>query len=124
MAESIWIKPRKFRHSGGVKRQNNLREHLRFIDFLSPRARVYSIVDSDWSIRFVHLHAAELEAVSIRLVVGGKVIVVENPDAEHSRVNARTQEEDGDEARHLVGKRFRQTFRAAGGDFQSQRGAK
>lgn len=66
---------------------------------------VYSIVDFDWSIGFVPLHATELEAVGIRLVMGGKVVVVENPDAEHSRVNAGTQEEDGDEARHLVEKR-------------------
>lgn len=50
----------------------------------------------------VHLHATELEAVSIRLVVGGKVVVVENPDAENSGVNAGTQEEDSDEARHLM----------------------
>lgn len=49
-----------------------------------------------------HLHAAELEAVSISLVMGGQVVVVENPDAEHSGVNASTQEEDCDEARHLV----------------------
>lgn len=68
---------------------------------------MYSIVDSDWSVRCVPLHATELEAVSIRLVVGGKVVVVENPDAEHSRVNAGTQEEDGEEARHLVEKRLR-----------------
>lgn len=47
-------------------------------------------------------HAAELEAVSISLVMGGKVVVVEDPDAENGRVNARTQEEDCDEARHLV----------------------
>lgn len=50
----------------------------------------------------VPLHATELEAVSIGLVMGGKVVVVENADAENSRVNARTEEEDGDEARHLV----------------------
>lgn len=53
----------------------------------------------------VCLHATELEAVSIRLVMGGKVVVVEHPDAENGRVNARTQEEDGDKARHLVEKR-------------------
>lgn len=35
-------------------------------------------------------------------MMGGQVVVVENPDAEHSGVNAGTQEEDGDEARHLV----------------------
>lgn len=52
----------------------------------------------------VCLHAAELEAVSISLVMGGKVVVVENPDAENGRVNARTQEEDCDKARHLVEK--------------------
>lgn len=51
-----------------------------------------------------HLHATELEAVGISLVMGGKVVVVENPDAENSRVNACAQEEDGDEARHLVDK--------------------
>lgn len=34
--------------------------------------------------------------------MGGEVVVVENPDAEHSGVNACAQEEDCDEARHLV----------------------
>lgn len=51
-----------------------------------------------------NLHATELEAVGISLVMGGKVVVVENPDAEHSRVHASTQEKDGDETRHLVEK--------------------
>lgn len=50
----------------------------------------------------LHSHAAELEAVGISLVMRGEVVVVENPDAEHSGVNARAQEEDCDEARHLV----------------------
>lgn len=50
----------------------------------------------------VHLHAAELEAVSVSLVMGGQVVVVENPNAEHSGVNTGAQEEDCDEARHLV----------------------
>lgn len=49
-----------------------------------------------------HLHAAELEAVGVGLVVGGQVVVVKDPDPEHGGVNAGTQEEDGDEARHLV----------------------
>lgn len=48
------------------------------------------------------LHAAELQAVGVGLVVGGQVVVVEDPNAEHGGVNAGTQEEDGDEARHLV----------------------
>lgn len=34
--------------------------------------------------------------------MGGQVVVVENANAEHSGVNAGTQEEDCDEARHLV----------------------
>lgn len=50
----------------------------------------------------VHVHAAELEAVGIRLVMGGQVVVVENPNAEHSGVHTCAQEEDCDEARHLV----------------------
>lgn len=36
--------------------------------------------------------------------MGGQVVVVKDPDAEHSGVNAGTQEEDCDEARHLVEK--------------------
>lgn len=52
----------------------------------------------------IHIHSAELEAVSISLVMGSKVVVVENTDAENGRINARTQEEDCDEARHLVDK--------------------
>lgn len=51
-----------------------------------------------------HLHAAELEAVGVRLVMGGQVVVVEDPDTEHGGVDAGTEEEDGDEARHLVEK--------------------
>lgn len=35
-------------------------------------------------------------------MVGGQVVVVKDPDPEHGGVNAGTQEEDGDEARHLV----------------------
>lgn len=38
----------------------------------------------------VDLHPTELEAVSISLMMGGKVVVVENPDAENSGVNAGT----------------------------------
>lgn len=52
----------------------------------------------------IHIHSAELEAVSISLVMGSKVVVVENTDAENGRINARTQEEDCDETRHLVEK--------------------
>lgn len=37
--------------------------------------------------------------------MGGQVVVVKDPDAKHSGVNAGTQKEDGDEARHLVRKR-------------------
>lgn len=48
------------------------------------------------------LHAAELQAVGVRLVVRGQVVVVEDTDTEHGGVNAGAQEEDGDEARHLV----------------------
>lgn len=52
----------------------------------------------------VCLHAAKLEAVSVRLVVRSQVVVVEHPNAEHCRVDAGAKEEDGDEARHLVGR--------------------
>ena len=34
--------------------------------------------------------------------MGGQVVVVKDPDAEHGGVDAGAQEEDGDEARHLV----------------------
>ena len=49
-----------------------------------------------------HSHATELQAVGVRLMVRGEVVVVEHSDAEHGGVDARTQEEDGEEARHLV----------------------
>lgn len=64
----------------------------------------------------VHLHATELEAVSISLVMRGKVVVVENPDAENSRVNACTQEEDGNETRHLVEETFKHNLEKRRGD--------
>lgn len=51
------------------------------------------------------LHAAELEAVSVSLVVRGQVVVVEHTNAEHSRVHAGAQEEDCDKARHLGDRR-------------------
>lgn len=50
------------------------------------------------------VHAAELQAVGVRLVVRGQVIVVKDSDPEHSGVHAVTQEEDGDKTRHLVDK--------------------
>lgn len=50
------------------------------------------------------LHAAKLEAVSVGLVMRSQVVVVEHPNAEHRRIDAGAQEEDGDEARHLVGR--------------------
>lgn len=51
------------------------------------------------------LHAAELEAVGVGLVVWGQVVVVEHANAEHGRVHAGAQEEDCDEARHLEDRR-------------------
>lgn len=50
----------------------------------------------------IRLHAAKLEAVSVGLVMRSQVVVVEHPNAEHCRVDTGAQEEDGDEARHLV----------------------
>lgn len=90
---------------------------MRLTDFISMRACTASLILIG-QLDLFPLHATELEAVSIRLVMGGEVVVVENPDTEHSRVNAGTQEEDGDEARHLVEKRLRHNFRATGGDYQ------
>jgi len=49
-----------------------------------------------------HSHAAELQAVGVSLVVRGEVVVVEDTDAEHRGIHTRAEEEDGDEARHLV----------------------
>ena len=57
---------------------------------------------ADSSVPPEHSHAAELEAVGVRLVVGGEVVVVEHADAEHGGVDACAEEEDGEEARHLV----------------------
>lgn len=54
-----------------------------------------------------YIHAAELKAVSVSLVMWGQVIVVEDSDAEHSWVDAGAEKEDGDEARHLEVKKFR-----------------
>lgn len=50
------------------------------------------------------LHAAKLEAVSVSLVMGSQVVVVKHPNAKHCGVDAGAQEEDGDKARHLVGR--------------------
>lgn len=49
-----------------------------------------------------NIHAAELQAVSISLVMWHKVIVVEKSYPEHCRVDTDTQEEDTDKAHHLV----------------------
>ena len=49
-----------------------------------------------------NIHAAELQAVGIRLVMWHQVIVVEHSYPEHCGVDADTQEEDTDEAHHLV----------------------
>lgn len=47
------------------------------------------------------LHAAELQAVSISLVMWHQVIVVEKSYPEHCGVDAHTEEEDTDKACHL-----------------------
>lgn len=60
-----------------------------------------------------HLHAAELEAVGVGLVVGRQVVIVEDTDTEDSGVHTGTQEEDGDEARHLVDRGDTVTLRMA-----------
>lgn len=49
-----------------------------------------------------NIHAAELQAVSISLVMWHQVIVVENSYPEHCGVDTHTQEEDTDKAHHLV----------------------
>lgn len=46
-------------------------------------------------------HAAELQAVSISLVMWHQVIVVENSYPEHRGVDTHTQEEDADKTHHL-----------------------
>lgn len=49
-----------------------------------------------------NIHAAELQAVSISLVMWHQVVVVKNAYPEHCGVDADTQEQDADKARHLV----------------------
>lgn len=49
-----------------------------------------------------NIHAAELQAVSVSLVMWHQVVVVENSYPEHCGVDADTQEEDADKARYLV----------------------
>lgn len=64
----------------------------------------YSGVITEVLSKCVCLHATKLEAVSVGLVMGSQVVVVKHPNAEHCGVDAGAQEEDGDEARHLVGR--------------------
>lgn len=52
----------------------------------------------------VDLHAAELKAVGVCLMVWGQVVVVEDTDPKHSGVHASAQEEDCDETCHLKDK--------------------
>lgn len=49
-----------------------------------------------------NVHAAELQAVSVSLVMRHQVVVVEKSNPEHCGVDADTQEEDADKAHHLV----------------------
>lgn len=49
-----------------------------------------------------NIHAAELQAVGISLVMWHQVVVVENSYPEHRGVDTHTQEEDADKAHHLV----------------------
>lgn len=49
-----------------------------------------------------YIHSAALQAVGISLVMWHQVEVVENSYPEHGGVDAHTQEEDTNEARHLV----------------------
>lgn len=51
-----------------------------------------------------NIHAAELQAVGISLVMWGQVVVVEDSDAKHSGVDAGAEEKDCNEARHLQAK--------------------
>ena len=51
-----------------------------------------------------YIHATKLQTVGVGLVMWHQVIVVEKSDPEHGGVDAHTQEEDSDEARHLVGR--------------------
>lgn len=53
------------------------------------------------TVTWCFVHAAELQAVGVRLVVRGQVIIVKDSDPEHSGVHAVTQEEYGDKTRHL-----------------------
>ena len=101
MALSMWIRPRKFRQRGGVSRQNNL-QGGHGVKTTGPGGAVTCSQYADSGVPPKHSHAAELEAVGVRLVVGGEVVVVEHTDAEHGGVDACAEEEDGEEARHLV----------------------
>lgn len=49
------------------------------------------------------LHATELQAVSISLMMWHQVIVVKESYPEHCGVHAHTHEEDANKAHHLVG---------------------
>lgn len=53
-----------------------------------------------------NIHAAELQAVGIGLVMWGQVIVVEDSDPKHSGVDAGAEEKDCNEARHLQAKNY------------------
>lgn len=53
------------------------------------------------TVTWCFVHAAELQAVGVCLVVRGQVIIVKDSDPEHSGVHTVTQEEYGDKTRHL-----------------------
>lgn len=56
------------------------------------------------------IHSAELQTVSVRLVMRSQIIIVKNSDSEHSGVDAVTQEEYSDKTRHLVDRRQNKAF--------------
>lgn len=51
---------------------------------------------------FGNIHATELQAVGISLVMWHQVVVVKNSYPEYCGVDAHAQEEDNDKAHHLV----------------------
>lgn len=91
----MWIRPRKLRHRGGVRRQNNLERR-----YATPYMRAGLYNNATMSV--LCIHAAELQAVGVCLVMRRQVVVVEYTDLEHGRVNANAQEDDGDETHRLV----------------------
>lgn len=59
-------------------------------------------IESKSHVPFGNIHATELQAVGIGLVMWHQVVVVENSYPEYCGVDAHAQEENSDKAYHLV----------------------